>query len=39
MQVGELDRSQIELTNPTLIEPFAKIDALGQSISKIFKRK
>ena len=39
MQVGEFDRAPIELTNPTLIEPFDKIDELGKSISKIFKRK
>ena len=39
MQVGEFDKSQIDLTNPTLIEPFGKIDELEQTIAKIFKSK
>ncbi|WP_339841274.1 cation:proton antiporter [uncultured Maribacter sp.] len=39
MQVGEIDSSQLNLNNPTLTEPFDKIDELGQSIVKIFKRK
>ncbi len=39
MQVGANESSLIDLTNPTLKEPFDKIDELGQTIVKIFKRK
>lgn len=39
MQVGANESSLIDLTNPTLKEPFDKIDELGQTIAKILKRK
>jgi hypothetical protein len=39
MQVGVTDTSQIDLTNPTILEPIEKLDEIGKTIAKIFKRK
>lgn len=39
MQAGVADSSQIDLKNPTFIEPFEKLDEIGKSIAKIFRRK
>jgi Kef-type K+ transport system membrane component KefB/nucleotide-binding universal stress UspA family protein len=39
MQSGVIDSSQIDLKNPTFIEPLEKLDEIGKTIAKIFKRK
>ncbi|MEX0968589.1 MAG: cation:proton antiporter [Bacteroidia bacterium] len=39
MQAGVTDTSQIDLINPTFIEPLEKLDEIGKTIAKIFKRK
>lgn len=39
MQVGVTDSSQIDLKNPSFIEPLEKLDEIGKTIAKIFKRK
>jgi hypothetical protein len=39
MQAGVNDTSQIDLKNPTFIEPLEKLDEIGKTIAKIFKRK
>tara|TARA_R110002051_G_scaffold4043_1_gene21389 strand:+ start:26984 stop:29143 length:2160 start_codon:yes stop_codon:yes gene_type:complete len=39
MQAGVKDSSPINLSNPTLLEPFDKMDEIGQTISKIFRNK
>ena len=39
MQEGITDSSKIDLTNPSFIEPFEKLDEIGKTIAKIFKRK
>jgi Kef-type K+ transport system membrane component KefB/nucleotide-binding universal stress UspA family protein len=39
MQAGVTDTSQIDLKNPTFIEPLEKLDEIGKTISKIFRRK
>lgn len=39
MQSGVYDSSKIDLKNPSFIEPLEKLDELGKTISKIFKRK
>jgi len=39
MQAGVTDTSQIDLKNPTFIEPLEKLDEIGKTIAKIFKRK
>jgi len=39
MQAGVADSSQIELNNATFIEPLEKLDEIGKTIAKIFKRK
>jgi len=39
MQAGVMDTSQIDLKNPTLIEPLEKLDEIGKTIAKIFRRK
>lgn len=39
MQVGVADTSQIDLKNPTFIEPLEKLDEIGRTIAKIFRRK
>jgi nucleotide-binding universal stress UspA family protein len=39
MQVGVTDSLQIDLTNPSLLEPLEKIDEIGKTIAKIFKRR
>lgn len=38
MQSGVNDKSRIDLKNPTFIEPLEKLDELGKTISKLFKR-
>jgi nucleotide-binding universal stress UspA family protein len=38
MQIGVSDTTKIDLKNPTFIEPFEKLDEIGKSIAKIFKR-
>ncbi|WP_424002681.1 hypothetical protein [Maribacter sp. IgM3_T14_3] len=38
-QAGVKDTSPINLTNPTLLEPFDKMDEIGQTISNIFRKK
>ncbi|TJZ60079.1 cation:proton antiporter [Sphingobacterium olei] len=39
MQAGVTDTSQIDLKNPTFIEPFEKLDEIGKTIAKLFRRK
>jgi hypothetical protein len=39
MQAGVSDTSQIDLKNPTFIEPLEKLDEIGKTIAKIFRRK
>jgi Kef-type K+ transport system membrane component KefB/nucleotide-binding universal stress UspA family protein len=39
MQAGVADTSQIDLKNPTFMEPLEKLDEIGKTIAKIFKRK
>ncbi len=39
MQAGVTYSSQIDLKNPTLIEPLEKLDEIGKTIAKIFRRK
>jgi nucleotide-binding universal stress UspA family protein len=38
MQAGVTDTSQIDLKNPTFIEPLEKLDEIGKTIAKIFRR-
>ena len=39
MQAGVTGTSQIDLKNPTFIEPIEKLDEIGKTIAKIFKQK
>ncbi|SDB50086.1 transporter, CPA2 family [Flavobacteriaceae bacterium MAR_2010_188] len=39
MQEGVRDSNQINLKDPTLLEPIEKLDELGKSISRMFRRK
>lgn len=39
MQAGVYDSTQIDLKNPTFIEPLEKLDEIGKTIAKIFRRK
>ena len=39
MQAGVADSSQIDLKNPTFIEPLEKLDEIGKTIARIFRRK
>ncbi|MGV8815546.1 MAG: cation:proton antiporter [Gelidibacter sp.] len=39
MQSGVSDTSQIDFKNPTFMEPLEKLDEIGKTISKIFRRK
>ncbi|MCH7412975.1 cation:proton antiporter [Belliella sp. R4-6] len=39
MQAGVTDASKFDLKNPTFIEPLEKLDEIGKTIAKIFKRK
>lgn len=39
MQAGVMDTSQLDLKNPTFVEPFETLDEIGKTIAKIFKRK
>jgi len=39
MQQGVVDNEEIDLTNPSLIEPIEKLDEIGKNIIKLFRRK
>lgn len=39
MQTGIADTSQVDLANATFIEPLEKLDEIGKTIAKLFKRK
>lgn len=39
MQAGVMDNNQIDLKNPTFIEPLEKLDEIGKTIAKLFKQK
>ncbi len=39
MQQGVSDNGEIDLNNPSLIEPIEKLDEIGKNILKMFKRK
>lgn len=39
MQAGVTDSSEIDLKNPALIEPLEKLDEIGKTIARIFRRK
>ncbi len=39
IQMGVSDSSAIDLTNPTILEPLEKLDEIGKTIAKLFKRK
>lgn len=39
MQAGVSETSKIDLKNPTFIEPLEKLDEIGKTIAKIFRRK
>ena len=39
MQIGVTDLTKIDLKDPTFLEPIEKIDEIGKTIAKIFRRK
>jgi len=39
MQQGVMDNEEIDLNNPSLIEPIEKLDEIGKNILKLFRRK
>jgi Kef-type K+ transport system membrane component KefB/nucleotide-binding universal stress UspA family protein len=39
MQAGLNESSQIDLKNPALLEPLEKLDEIGRTIARLFKRK
>lgn len=39
MQHGVIDNEEIDLNNPSLIEPIEKLDEIGKNILKLFRRK
>jgi nucleotide-binding universal stress UspA family protein len=39
MQHGVVDNEEINLNNPSLIEPIEKLDEIGKNILKLFRRK
>jgi len=39
IQAGVTDTSRIDLKNPTFLEPLEKLDEIGKTIAKIFRRK
>lgn len=39
MQIGVNDNEIIDLNNPSLKEPIAKLDEIGKNIAKLFRRK
>ena len=39
MQQGVVDNEEIDLNNPSLIEPIEKLDDIGKNIMKLFRRK
>lgn len=39
MQAGVTDTSSVDLKNPTILEPIEKLDEIGKTIAKMFRRK
>ena len=39
LQIGVADPTTIDLTDPTMVQPLEKLDEIGKTIAKIFKRK
>lgn len=39
MQIGVTDTSEIDLKNPTILEPIEKLDEIGKTIVRLFRRK
>jgi hypothetical protein len=39
MQQGVVDNEEIDLNNPSLIEPIEKLDEIGKNIMKLFRQK
>jgi Kef-type K+ transport system membrane component KefB/nucleotide-binding universal stress UspA family protein len=39
MQIGVAQSAKYDLNNPSLLEPIEKLDEIGKTIAKIFKRK
>lgn len=39
IQIGFNDSATMDLTNPTITEPLEKLDEIGKTIARIFKRK
>jgi hypothetical protein len=39
MRAGVIDTTQINLKNPSMIEPLEKLDEIGKTFSRIFKQK
>lgn len=39
MQLGVVDNEEIDLNNPSMIEPIEKLDEIGKNILKLFRRK
>ncbi|MBP6231188.1 MAG: cation:proton antiporter [Paludibacteraceae bacterium] len=39
IQVGVTETSMMDISNPTILEPLEKLDEIGKTIAKIFKKK
>jgi hypothetical protein len=39
MQIGVAERSNVDLTNPAILEPIGKFDEIGKTIARLFQRK
>jgi hypothetical protein len=39
MQVGVAETSMMDISNPTILEPLEKLDEIGKTIAKIFRKK
>ncbi|MBP7220118.1 MAG: cation:proton antiporter, partial [Paludibacteraceae bacterium] len=39
MQVGVGETSMMDISNPTILEPIEKLDEIGKTIAKIFRKK
>ncbi len=39
MQVGVTETSMMDISNPTILEPIEKLDEIGKTIGKIFRKK
>jgi hypothetical protein len=39
MQLGISENGMIDFKNPSLLEPIEKVDEIGKTIAKLFKRK